>query len=373
MNAEKKVRRQTLPRHTLMAPIGRRIAATFIDAAFAFLLGLVLYFAGTRLIFSNSILRNEEKLYQEDFHSHLFYYDSEKQTRANYKDGVAYQTYLDVLSYFYMNYLTGENIQVDEGYTGDPDFFKAPNYKENVKGTEILPKDYYTVQWFNKNILEIEDDIPTEKTTSYFQYVLVDGVPDKNQIGIRRDRHYSKTVEKEVMVGENETSNFLFTKYEQAYFDSLMQQDFYLPVYEKVTLLVSVSWMIPLCVSALIYYAVIPLFTSNSATFGKKFFKLGLCGIDGYSMQKWQLFLRVVPLIVTIVGMFLIPSSSYYFSIAMGVIILMASIALYAASPKHCALHDYAARTLCIDAEASVIFDNEIEEEEFIKAEDSQV
>ena len=373
MNGEKRVKRQTLPRHTLLAPMGKRVVATFIDAALSFLLGLILYFGGTRLIFSNSILSKEEKLYTEDFHSHLFYYDSEKQTRANYKDGVKYETFLGVLSYYYLNYLTGENVEIPADYQGDPNFFKAPNYNKNVTGTDLLPKDYYTVQWFNKHVLEIEDDIPTEKTSSYFQYVLVDGVPDKNQIGIRRDRHYSKTVEKEVMVGENETSNYLFTKYEEAYFSSLMNQDFYLPVYEEVTFLVSVSWMIPLCVSALIYYAIIPIFTSNSATFGKKFFKLGLCGIDGYSMQKWQLFLRVIPLIVTICGMFLIPSSSYYFSLAMGAIILMASIALYAASPKHCALHDYAARTLCVDAESSIIFDSEIDEEEFVKAEDSQV
>lgn len=373
MPVVKEKKRQSLPRHTLLAPMGKRIGATLIDAAIAFLMALVLYFAGTRLIFSSSILDREAKLYQEDFHSHLFYYDEANQTRANYKDGVKYETFLDVLQYYYLHYLTGEDVEIPTDYSGDPDFYKAPNYKEYVPGTELLPKDYYTVQWFNKNVLEIEDDIPTETTSSYFQYVIVDGKPDKSQIGIRRTEHYSSEVKKVVEVPENETSNYLFTKYEQAYFDSLMYMNFYLPIYEEVTLLISVSWLIPFVLAGIIAYCIVPIFTSNSATFGKKIMKLGLCGIDGYSMKNWQLFIRVLPYIVTVVGMFLFPSTSYYLSFAIGVVILMVSFALFAASPKHCALHDYCARTLVIDVQSSIIFDNELEEEEFIKAEDEQL
>lgn len=365
-------KRQSLPRHTLLAPINRRLGAAIVDAAISFLFGLILYFGAFTWIFNSVTMDLYSQLYKEDFNSHLFYYNEEKQTRESYKDGVKYETYMDILSYYYMNYLTGENVEIPEDYTGDPDYYKAPNYKEFVPGTEKLPKDYYDVQWFNKYVLEIVDDIPTVETTSYFQYVIVDGKPDKTQIGIRRSEHYSTTYQKVVDVPETETSNVLFLKYEDAYFNSLLKMDYYSSINNELTMYLSVSFMLPLILGALIYYAFIPIFTSNSATIGKKIFKLGLCGIDGYSMQKWHLFLRVVPLILTIVGMFLIPSPSYYFSFAFGIIILMVSIALYAASPKHCALHDYAGRTLVIDAECSIIFDNEIEEDEYIKAEDLQ-
>ena len=367
----KERKRQSLPRHTLMAPVGRRMGAAIVDVALSFLLTLIFYFAGTSLIFSKSIAEKQEYLYEQDVHSHLFYLDTSNNTRQVYKDNVTYQTILDCLSYYYLCYLTGENVEPQEGY--DPELYKAPNYKEYVPGTETLPKDYYTVAWFNKNILEIKEDVPSETSAAYFQYVMDGDNPDKTKIGIRREEHYSSTENKVVPIGENETLSVLYDKYREAYLESLSNMSFYLPVLDEVTLLISVTWVIPLSLSAIIYYAIVPLFTSNSATFGKKIFKLGLCAIDGYSMQKWQLFLRVLPVLITIAGMFFIPMPTYYYSLVIGVVIFMVSVALYAASPKHCALHDYTGRTLVIDAQASVIFDNELEEDEFIKAEEAQL
>lgn len=364
-------KRQSLPRHTVLAPMSRRIGATIVDAAIAFLMALILFFGGTNLIFSPSIMEKESYLYTQEYHSHLFKFENEK--RIAYNENVSYETYIDVLSYYYLNYLTGENVVPSEDYTGDIEFFKAPNYKEFVPGTQTLPKDYYTVSWFNKNVLEIEDDIPTEKTSAYFAYVIDEfGNPDKTKIGVKRDKHYSTTTGTEVVVSDNEVSNFLSRKYSEAYLESLAKMDFYHNVYLEIGKLTSISWIIPLYLGVIINYVIIPLFTSNSATFGKKIFKLGLCGIDGYSMEKWRLILRAVPVLITLVGMFFIPMTSYYFSLVVGAVVLMASVALFAASPKHCALHDYAARTLCIDADSSIIFENQIEEEEFVQSEDLQ-
>ena len=369
MSGEKRVHRQSLPQHTLVAPIGRRIGATIIDAAIAFLMSLILYFAGTRLIFSSSILEKQSYLYTEEYHSHLFNFDNGE--RRAYNTDVAPEKYVEVLEYYYCHYLTGENVVPSADYHGDIEYFKAPNYKEYVPGTEILPKDYYTVEWFNKNILDIEDDVPTEKTTSYYAYRLdSENKPIKNELGVRREKHYSATTGREETITDNEVSNFLSRKYSEAYLNSLCKMDFYKSVNYEVGLLTSISWVIPLSLGAIINYVIIPLFTSNSQTIGKKVYRLGLCGMDGYKMEKWRLILRVVPLLLTISGMFFIPMSSYYFSFVLGAIVLMASVALYAASPKHCALHDYAARTLCFDAESSIIFDDQIEEEEYLRAEE---
>lgn len=367
----KEKKRQTLPRHTLLAPLGRRIGATIIDAAITLLMSLVLYFGGTNLIFSSSINTKQAYLYTEEYHSHLFKFENER--RISYNNDVSYETYMDVLSYYYMCYLTGENVVPTPDYSGDIEFFKAPNYKQYVPGTETLPKDYYTVAWFNKNVLEIEVDVPTPTTSAYFMYQTDElGNPDKTKIGVKRDKHYSTTTGTEVTITDTELSNFLSRKYSEAYLSSLSQMDFYKSVNQEIGLLTSICWVIPLSLASIINFVIIPIFTSNSSTIGKKIFKLGLCGIDGYSMEKWRLILRVVPLIVTIVGMFFIPMPSYYFSLVLGALVLMASVALYAASPKHCALHDYAARTLCIDTQASIIFNNSIEEEEFVGAEDLQ-
>jgi len=370
MSQFKEKKGQSLPRHTLMAPIGKRMVAFIIDVAILLAMTIALYFGASQFIFRQSIYRNYDKLFKEDFNSHLFYYDESTQTRKQYKEENNYQLYMDLLSYYYLNYLTGENVDVPEGSRYDAEFYKAPNYNENVPGTEILPKDYYVVSWFNENILEIKVDEPTETTVSYFEYDKTDDVIDKTKIGIRRTEHWSTKMNKVVEVTEGETASVLYDKYKAAYFGSLMKQNFYAPYYEKITFLTAISWLIPALIASIICFVIIPLFSKNNSSIGKKFQKLGLCSIDGYKMQKWQLILRVLPLLLTLILVFLLPVGSYYICFAIGAIIFMVSVALAAASPKHASLHDYCGRTMVIDAEGSIIFNDEIDEQEFIEAED---
>ena len=370
MNNEKRARQQTLPRHTLLAPLGKRIVAFIIDVALVLVTTIVLYLSASQFIFQSSIYSNYDKLFKEDFNSHLFYYDEESKTRKQYKEEGNYQLYLDILSYYYLNYLTGENIEVPEGSKLDVEYFKAPNYKEVVPGTETLPKDYYTVAWFNENILEIKTDEPTDATVAYFEYAKTDGVIDKTKVGVRRSEHWSTKQNAVVSVSEEETASILYEKYKSAYFSSLMNQNFYAPYYQKITFLTAISWLIPALLASIVAYIIIPLFIKNYATIGKKFQKLGLCGIDGYKMSKYQLILRAIPLLLTLVLVFLLPVPSYYICFAIGAVIFMVSVALAAASPKHASLHDYCGRTLVIDDEGSLIFNDEIDEKEFIEAED---
>lgn len=370
MNAERRIRQQSLPRHTLLAPLGKRIFAFIIDVAMLLVLTIALYFGASQFIFQKSIYNNYDKLFKEDFNSHLFYYDEASKTRKQHKSEGDYQLYLDVLSYYYLHYLTGEGVEVPEGSKAGEDWFKAPNYKEFVPGTETLPKDYYTVAWFNENILEIKVDEPTTTTVSYFEYAKTGGVIDKTKIGVRRSEHWSTKQNAVVEVTESETAAVLYEKYKAAYFSSLMVQNFYAPYYQEITLLTAISWLIPALFASIVIYIVIPLFMKNHATLGKKFQKLGLCAIDGYKMQKYQLIFRAIPLLLTLTLVFLLPVPSYYICFAIGAVILMISVGLAAASPKHASLHDYCGRTIVIDADSSIIFNDEIDEKEFIDAED---
>ena len=372
-NMEDSKRHQTLPRHTVLAKLSRRTGAFIIDLALTLAFTLVLYFAASRPAFKKSINETYQVLYTYDFRSHLFDYDEAKHQRVAYKSDTPSETYLNVLSYYYLSYLTGENIEVPEGYTGDFELLKAPNYKEYVPDTQTLPKDYYTVEWFNKNVLEINDNADPERNTSYFEYAKTDDVVDKAKIGVPRAEHFSTKANANVPVTETELSNVLYERYEIAYFDNLVKQSFYAPYYEKVELLTGISWLIPMVFAVLISYLFVPLFTANHASLGKKFFKLGLCDLDGYKMAKWQLILRAVPCVVTLVGMFLIPLSNYYIALIVGGVIFMVSLALAVASPKHASLHDYASRTIVIDTEASIIFDNPNEEDEFLAGEDNLI
>ena len=86
MNNEKRARQQTLPRHTLLAPLGKRIVAFIIDVALVLVMTIVLYLSASQFIFQSSIYSSYDKLFKEDFNSHLFYYDEESKTRKQYKE-----------------------------------------------------------------------------------------------------------------------------------------------------------------------------------------------------------------------------------------------------------------------------------------------
>lgn len=364
---------QTLPRHTILAPTGKRIGAFFIDLAITVLMTIVLYFGASRFAFAQPINERQNKLFRYDFTSHLFTYDETTKTRKAYKEEGNYQLYLDVLSYYYLNYCTGENIEIPDGYVADVELLKAPNYKEEVEGTNKLPKFYYNVEWFNENILLINDNSDDEQSTSYFKYATTDGVIDKSKIGVRRDHRYSTKQNKVVEVTEGETAAVLDTYYRSTYFNHLMKQKFYADPYNEVSLFTGISWLIPAIIATFISYAIIPFFMANKATIGKKIFKLGLCDFDGYECSKYVLFLRVVPAILTLALIFLLPVSSYYICFAIAVVMFMVSGGLAVASPKRSSLHDYCAKTLVIDAHASIIFKDESDEDEFIKAEDGEI
>ena len=64
--------------------------------------------------------------------------------------------------------------------------------------------------------------------------------------------------------------------------------------------------------------------------------------------------------------------SSIYVCLAIPTIIGLVSFCLMMASPKKCALHDYLARTIVVDKNASVLFNNPIEEEKYLLEEDKK-
>ena len=62
MSQFKEKKGQSLPRHTLMAPIGKRITAFLVDAALTLLFTIVLAFGAVKFAFNPSIDACYEKL-----------------------------------------------------------------------------------------------------------------------------------------------------------------------------------------------------------------------------------------------------------------------------------------------------------------------
>ena len=154
-------RKRTLPRHTVLAGQGSRIGAFLADFAMVGVAFLLLFLCFSKVIFANVTGPLQDEQLSEEYNAGLVIKvndEYEKVTSDNYED------YINVLKYHFLSYMNGENLE--EGKT-------AFRYAEAGK---------YTVEWFNKTILEIPDD-PASSPNALFT---LDG-GDASKIGVPKE------------------------------------------------------------------------------------------------------------------------------------------------------------------------------------------
>ena len=355
-------KKYTLPRHTNLASQGLRITAAIVDFAIALALSLVFYFAAANPILRNATSQLANRIDNYQLESHLKIKNDKGELEIIKSDNP--NDYENAIQAFYLRYLTGN------GLDGEA---VAPNINTPIEkdGEKILPKDYYTIRYYNETVLGITQENPDgEQSTSYFTYQKDEnGNFLKDELAIRRSQRFDPDRQKIVDL----TDTDFLVAYQSIYilaYNKLATQDFYIKdsntLYFYYTAGVSASMLI----AGLITYIIIPLFIKNGQSVGKKIFKLGLATYDGYKMQNYQLLLRFVPLLIVILSLLLPIWSTIFMVFIIPVTVLLISFALMMASPKRAALHDFAARTIVIDLDSSIIFNNEIEEENYIAKED---
>lgn len=358
-------KKYTLPRHTNLASQGLRITAAIVDFAIAFALALVFYFAGFNLILKNTTQGLSDQLnnYQLESHLKIKNEDGTIGIIPN-KDPADFEK---ALQGFYLRYLTGNGL---DGET------VAPNANEpiNIDGKEVLPKDYYTVEFYNTKVLGISQDNPDgEQSTSYWTYEKDDqGNFLKNKLAIRRSQRYNPDTGQNVKL----TDTDFLVAYQPIYVASyalLISQNFYKNTANNYYFYYTMGIVFAALLSAIVCYIVMPIILKNGSTIGKKIFKLGLATYDGYKFSNYQLLLRLVPFAIMDLAMLIPVWSSILLVVSVFLVVLLTSFALMMASPKKAALHDFAARTIVVDLKSSIIFLNEIEEENYINKEDGIV
>ncbi len=366
------MKKQTLPQHTLLASQGVRIGAFIIDAAISLAFFMVFFFGCFNLIFNSTINFYEEKLHIFEVNSHLVYEDENKVTKI-YSSTEDYKIYETPMTYYFFCYLTGENIEVPEGKDkSDIYSYAAPNYNDEIildDGTKILPKDYYSISWYNKNILEINDDnLDEEKTSTLFIYEKdEDGNFLKDKLGVPKTKYYNTSTQKVADVTKTELAKFYTNKYIEAY-KHFKAQSFYQKYEIPRNFFNGLSATLAINVAGMISYILFPCIFKGGATLGKKFFKLGLANYEGYAVKKYQIPLRFIPFFITSLAVMFL-STSYVIMVLIPIAVLLTSFGLMMASPKKSAIHDYIARTLVIDMKSSLIFADVLEEEKYINNE----
>ena len=359
------LRKQTLPRHTNLASQGLRITAAIVDFAIAFAVGLGLYFACFNLVLKNSTTDLADQLNTYQVESHL---------KIKKDDGTIAiipnedpKDFEDALQGFYLRYMAGKPLEGEAA---------APNANEaiNVDGKDVLPKDYYTVEYYNTTVLGITQENPDgEQSTSYWTYQKdEDGNFLKDQLAIRRTHRYNSDTGQVVELTETDFLVAYQPVYVTAY-SLLISQDFYKITANNYYFYYTLGIVLAAFLSAVICYIVVPIFLKNGSTVGKKIFKLGLATYDGYRFSNYQLGLRIVPFAILDFAMLIPVWTSILIVITVFLVVILTSFALMMASPKKAALHDFAARTIVVDINSSILFNNEIEEEEYLNKEDGIV
>ena len=339
----------TLPRHTNLARQGARFGAFIIDLAIAFAISLGFFFGCFKLLFNSKTVPLTENIEREELNSGL-YVLNEQEVIDRPSSG-----HLEMLEYYYLHYLP--NVDVKEGLEGCK-LSDVPIKLED--GSEVLAKDYFTVSWFNKTILNISNDPDSLEDKGLFTYVKVDGNYDKTKIGIKKES-----------ISDDDATKFLYTFYRNAYLNEFQSISYVADWQASLSFYYTLEFVLSTLIAITVTYIIIPYLLKNGQTAGKKAFGIGLASTDGYVYNSKKLPLRAVPVILLDFA-FLIPIWSSMFVVMLVVLIIfLVSFALSMASPLKKSLHDYPAGSIVVDLKTSIIFNNEMEEEEYLLKEDN--
>lgn len=320
-------RKYTLPRHTNLAKQGARTGAFFIDLAIGVALTLAFYFGCFNLIFKSKVTTCQNIVDKEKEASGLFIKkDGDYDILDRPED---HKKFEEKLVYFYLEYFPGKTL-----------------------AGESKKQEKHDMRWFNKNILEINENNKDSIYTYNEGNKDVIGVPNKNVV-------------------EDELRDFIFEKYANTIMYKFYKIDFVQAANVEEMGYHSISFTASSFIGLSLVYILLPWILKNGQSVGKKVFKLGLASSDGYKMKNRQLFMRFLPLGVCSLTLFLFYLVNLYIVLSIYLIIFLVSFALTMASPKKMSLHDFTAQTIVVDLASSTIFESEIDEEAYILKEEN--
>ena len=332
-------KKYTLPRHTNIAAQGSRIGAFLIDLAITLALTLAFLYGCFRFVFSYKTKVLDQQIEDQRIASYLFFKD-EKGALTYYTSKSDNEEFKQALCKFYTVYIPLEDVDKDISVTLDD-------------GSKISKIEYFTVEWFNENILQVSED-----GSSLFEYVKNGEVEDKTQLALTK-----------ADIPVQSVNTYLQNAWLLANSDLNK-----LPTFKKTnneaSFYYSLEFVLSSIIAATIVYVVMPLILKDGITPGKKAFGLCLATSDGYKFNNYQLAMRIMPLYVVLLAL-LIPIWTKFLTVMIVYLaIFMVSFTLAMASPKRSSLHDFTARTIVVNAKTSILFNNSAEEEDYIEKED---
>lgn len=354
----------TLPRHTNLASQGLRYVAVIVDFAIWLALFLGLYFGCFCFVVSSKTSYYGEILETYRLDSHIAVKGEDG--KIGFSPSTDWHDHQNNVEAFYFRYL-GQNPSEGE--------VSAPKQEYYEMFDEKVAPESITREFYNTHVLRITQEDPEGAISESLFTLPKDGEGNYIRDGIAtfRAQRYDSTVKQLIDITEDDKLAFFKARTTEAFL-ILSAQTFYTDNSNALFFFTTLAVTCSLIVGSLIVYVLMPLIFKKGQTIGKKVFKIGLCNYEGYSLADYQIFLRYVPLFLLLSAQ-LIPNvfSSILMIVIIYTLVFMISFTFAVASPKKCALHDFAARTIVVDLSTSIIFDNQILEEEYLAKEDGFV
>ena len=323
-----------------------RFGAAILDLALYILLSfIILTISGFILSREGSDYANENNLVSDHIkYSKLAKYE-ENNGYVSYSnddllalDDSSKSAFINELSYFYCSYLTGENIDTDLEASPDKD------QQIVVDSKSYLPKDYYTVTYFNEEILGLPKE-GEENKSDFFVYT--DNDPSK--IGAVKEELIEEVANGEGTIKRLVRDNELL-KYFQKKYDEAIKVFYEQPSIKKASETMNKTNIILMLVSTLpsfaIFYIIIPLCSRFGKTLGKRFLSLIVVTDKGYQVKKWQILLRGVPILGATIYVCLI--NSLYYQLLLPLLLALISVGILVFNSRRRCLHDIMSGTTVI-------------------------
>lgn len=230
--------------------------------------------------------------------------------------------FCNVLSYYYLNYLSNTNIKT--GYEGSK---------------EVIVHD---IKWFNEKVLEIgQKDIFKTKTDSS------DSI--STEIGIFNESFINSN-------GQDAVYEFLTNKYNEAV-KNFYDLSFIKEANNTMNFLDGLVIFISSAVALFVVYILIPIINKYKQTFGKKIFKLVVTRND-IIVSNLIILLRVVPALLVCILISVVRSAMWEIGIAVATLLISSGLMIF--TKKNVAVHDMVAgtRVVTIDSYKEVINGN---------------
>lgn len=249
---------------------------------------------------------------------------------------------IDSLSYFYTIYLAGDEAKAS---TGD---LVAINANETmvINGVTTTPKEYYTVDWFNVNILGLPKGEQVAKY-DYFSYQKNGEENDYTKIGTVNEKYLEEKDGVKTVNASEDMINYVYDVYKQAAKD-LYAQDYmvkYQKYEERVNNLVTFICRISF---AFIFFEILPLSLMRGKSLGKLLMRLSLVRPNGDSIARWQVLPRGLLILLVPLALFLIENLFVQIGIVLSLILV--SIILFLVNKNsRMVLHDLISQTVVVE------------------------